>query len=45
MSDAIFYRGATLGESLRDAQNFLFCLGDLRSRRGQKNRRRAAAWP
>ena len=36
MSDAILYRGANLGESLRDAQNFLFCLGDLKTRRGQK---------
>ena len=25
-----------LGEALRDAQNFLFCLGDLKTRRGQK---------
>jgi hypothetical protein len=36
MSDAILYRGAGLGEALRDAQNFLFCLGDLKTRRGQK---------
>ena len=36
MSDAVLYRGATLGESLRNAQNYLFCLGDLKARRGQK---------
>jgi hypothetical protein len=35
-SDAMLYRGATLGEALRDAQNYLFCLGDLKVRRGQK---------
>jgi len=36
MSDAILYRGATLGEALRDAQNYLFCLEDLKTRRGLK---------
>jgi hypothetical protein len=35
MSDAVLYRGATLGEALRDAQNYLFCLEDLKTRRGQ----------
>ena len=36
LSDAVLYRGATLGEALRDAQNYLFCLEDLKTRRGQK---------
>ena len=36
LSDAVLYRGATLGEALRDAQNYLFCLEDLKARRGQK---------
>ena len=30
MSDAMLYRGRTLGEALRDAQNYLFCLEDLK---------------
>jgi hypothetical protein len=36
LGDAVLYRGATLGEALRDAQNYLFCLEDLKTRRGQK---------
>jgi hypothetical protein len=36
-SDAMLYGGAgTLGEALRDAQNYLFCLEDLKTRRGHK---------
>ena len=36
LADAVLYRGATLGEALRDAQNYLFCLEDLKSLRGHK---------
>lgn len=31
---ALLYDNANLGEALRDAQNFLFCLEDLKSQRG-----------
>lgn len=34
--DAVLYRGGTLGEALRDAQNYMLCLEDLRARRGHK---------
>ena len=34
--DAALYRGGTLGEALRDAQNYMFCLEDLKARRGHK---------
>lgn len=33
---AVLYRGGTLGEALRDAQNYMFCLEDLKARRGHK---------
>ena len=33
---AVLYQGATLGEALRDAQNYLLCLEDLKGRRGHK---------
>ena len=36
LATSLLYRGATLGESLRDAQNYLFCLGDLKILRGLK---------
>ncbi|MGA2034304.1 MAG: hypothetical protein ABSG68_18820 [Thermoguttaceae bacterium] len=34
LADAALYRGDTLGEALRDAQNYLFCLEDLKVRLG-----------
>ena len=33
---SVLYRGGTLGEALRDAQNYMFCVEDLKSRRGHK---------
>ena len=36
LSGAILYRGATLGEAFRDAQNYLLCLGEWKVRRGLK---------
>jgi hypothetical protein len=34
--DAVLYGGCTLGEAIRDAQNYLLCLEDLKGRRGYK---------
>jgi hypothetical protein len=36
--DAILYRRATLGEALRDAQNYFFCLQDLKDLRHHRER-------
>ena len=36
--DAVLYRGATLGEALRDAQNYFFCLQDLKDLRHHRER-------
>ena len=36
LADGVLYYGDTLGESLRDAQNYLFCVGDLKIDRGLK---------
>ena len=36
VTDAALYRGATLGEALRDARNYFFCLYDLKRLRGHK---------
>jgi hypothetical protein len=33
---SLLYRGGTLGETLRDAQNFMFCVEELKARRGHK---------
>lgn len=35
MSSAL-YRGGTLGEVLRDAQNYMLCIEELKGRRGHK---------
>ena len=32
----MLYRGGTLGETLRDAQNYMFCVEELKARRGHK---------
>jgi hypothetical protein len=37
LSDALIQHGDTIGESLRDAQNYLFCLDDLKIQRGLKD--------
>jgi hypothetical protein len=34
--NGLLYRGDTVGESLRDAQNYLLCLADLKAQRGMK---------
>jgi hypothetical protein len=36
LASALLHRQATVGEALRDAQNFLFCLEDLKVARGSK---------
>ncbi len=36
--DAVLYRSATLGEALRDAQNYFFCLQDLKDLRHHRER-------
>ena len=36
--DAVLYRNATLGEALRDAQNYFFCLQDLKDLRHHRER-------
>ncbi len=36
MVQSVLDRGGTLGEALRDAQNYLFCIEDLKTRRGLK---------
>jgi hypothetical protein len=33
---SLLYRGGTLGEALRDAQNYMFCVEELKARRGHK---------
>ncbi len=33
---SMLYRGGTLGEMLRDAQNYMFCVEELKARRGHK---------
>ena len=33
VSDGLLYRGQTLGEAIRDARNYFFCLQDLKNRR------------
>jgi hypothetical protein len=37
LSNALIQEGDTIGESLRDAQNYLFCLDDLKIQRGMKD--------
>jgi hypothetical protein len=37
LSSALIQNGDTIGESLRDAQNYLFCLDDLKIQRGLKD--------
>jgi len=32
--DALLYRRTTIGEALRDARNYYFCLGNLKTKRG-----------
>ena len=34
VSDGLLYRGESLGEAMRDAQNYFFCLQDLKNGRG-----------
>jgi hypothetical protein len=34
LSDGLLYHGCTLGEAVRDAQNYFFCLQDLKNLRG-----------
>ncbi len=34
--NSLLYRGGTLGEVLRDAQNYMLCVEDLKSHRGHK---------
>jgi hypothetical protein len=34
--NGLLYRGDTVGQSLRDAQNYLLCLADLKAQRGMK---------
>lgn len=34
--DNMLYRGATVGEALRDARNYFFCLADLKDKRNHK---------
>jgi hypothetical protein len=34
--DSFLYRGGTLGEVLRDAQNYILCVEELKGRRGHK---------
>ncbi|MGO9108006.1 MAG: hypothetical protein ACLP9L_02125 [Thermoguttaceae bacterium] len=33
---SMLYRGGTLGETLRDAENYMFCVEELKARRGHK---------
>ena len=33
---SMLYRGGTLGEALRDAENYMFCVEELKARRGHK---------
>ena len=34
--DGVLYRSSTIGEALRDARNYFFCLNALKNRRGHK---------
>ncbi len=34
--NSILYRGGTVGEALRDAENYMFCAEELKARRGHK---------
>jgi hypothetical protein len=34
--NSLLYRGGTLGETLRDAQNYMLCVEELKTRRGHK---------
>ena len=36
LAESLLVHGDTLGEALRDAQNYLFCLEDLKAQRGLK---------
>jgi len=38
---SMLYRGCTLGEMLRDAQNYIFCVEELKARRGYKEKAKA----
>lgn len=38
---SMLYRGGTLGETLRDAQNYIFCVEELKARRGHKEKAKA----
>ncbi len=38
---SMLYRGCTLGEMLRDAQNYFFCVEELKARRGFKEKAKA----
>ena len=35
---SLLYRGGTLGETLRDAENYMFCVEELKARRGHKEK-------
>jgi hypothetical protein len=35
---SMLYRGGTLGEALRDAENYMFCAEELKARRGHKEK-------
>ena len=35
---SLLYRGGTLGETLRDAENYMFCVEELKARRGHKGK-------
>lgn len=39
--DNVLYRGATVGEALRDARNYFLCLGRLKAARGHKEQAKA----
>lgn len=36
--NSTLYRGGTVGESLRDAENYMFCVEELKARRGHKEK-------
>jgi hypothetical protein len=35
---SMLYRGGTLGDALRDAENYMFCVEELKARRGHKEK-------
>jgi len=35
---SLLYRGGTLGETLRDAENYMFCVEELKARRGHREK-------